>query len=175
MNVELPPSQDSSSDPSFDPGSPKPRPRWPYAMAIVAAGAVYLLNPWRDPSPPPSEFPQPGALEDGSNAQPSAPREPGPDEPLPLSPAGRIPDRPATFAFRPAEGTKRHLVQLYDAEGQLRWTSDEVTNAACALPPSVALEEGRYFWRVVAMPRATSDPKTGRPSPLVAFELYHPS
>ncbi|MEO8359699.1 MAG: hypothetical protein ABI672_06685 [Vicinamibacteria bacterium] len=155
-------------------GKPKPRSRWPVPMAVLTVLGLIAIRPWTgsmEVSGDAESVPRSTSVDDDSQQPPV--RLAGPNDPKALEPMGRLTVRPEKFLFQPGKDMTRHRVRLYGAEGDLRWSSEELSGNSCVLPATVVLEEGRYFWQVVGDTRTSSDSKNRPASPLVEFELYH--
>lgn len=143
-------------------------------MAALAVLGLIAVRPWARSMEASGEVDgasRSTAVDDDSQQPPV--RLAGPNDPKALEPIGRLTARPDKFLFQPGKDMTRHWVRLYGAEGDLRWSSEEVSGNSCVLPATVVLEEGRYFWQVVGETGTAADPKRRPTSPLVEFELYH--
>lgn len=151
---------------TFDPGAPKPQShdraasvlRFPRRILMAAAalaavvGLALVLRP---------------VVGVGPVAAPQV-RSAGTDTaPQPVEPTGPESSRPASFKWEPVKGARGYVVELFDKQGGLVWTSPETDAREIDWPDQPRAAEGLYYWRVTAI---GPDGSTW-PSDLVSFTI----
>ena len=155
---------------AFDPAVPRrsrarvlawPR-MWVYGGLVAAAAAVLvvaLVPPsQRGPSPAPPAVSDP--VRSGEKAVP-----------VPLEPLGRLTGLPRTFRWQAVAGAGRYRVELSSREGDLLWSSPDVTGTAVDWPAAVTPAPGLYHWQVFVAPDADRPLATPPASAIVSFEI----
>jgi hypothetical protein len=156
---------------AFDPAVPRPSrarvlawPRmWLYGGLVAAAAAVLVVaivppSHMGPPSPAPPTVSDP--LRSGEKSAP-----------IPLEPLGRLTGPPRAFRWQPVAGAGRYRVELSSREGDLLWSSPEVTGTAVDWPAAVAASPGLYHWQVFVLPDAERPLASSAASAVVSFEV----
>ncbi|NOZ94201.1 MAG: hypothetical protein GXP47_05600 [Acidobacteria bacterium] len=144
---------------TFDPGAPAParetkRPRmWRGLLAgLVAAAAVVavilVIRPQLGTSPTIPSGNESMSLRSGESVA----------SPLVVSPRGELSAPPAGFSWQAVPGARGYVVELLGEDGEPVWTSDELKTASTPWPSTVPAAKGRYYWRVLAIPRNGGEP-----------------
>jgi len=155
---------------TFDPGAPEPQsharasgvlrfPR-PVLMAAAALAAVVGLALVLRP-----------VVGVGPVAAPQV-RSAGTDTaPQPVEPTGSESSQPASFRWKPVKGARGYVVELFDKQGRLIWTSPETDAREIDWPSQWSQTGGLFYWRVMAV----GPDGALSPSDLVSFTTPPPA
>jgi hypothetical protein len=91
--------------------------------------------------------------------------------PVPLEPLGRLTGLPRAFRWQAVAGAGRYRVELSSREGDLLWSSPEITGTAVDWPAAVTPAPGLYHWQVFVVPAADRPLATPAASAMVSFEV----
>ena len=124
------------------------------AAAALVAFVALTVNVARETVAPPAEEDQLRAAE---GARPRA-----------AAPVGPVATQPAELVWEGLPSADGYRLEILSAEGEPLWESDVVRATSLPWPDDLALEGGRYYWRVRALADDGAQPIV---SELAAFDL----
>ena len=154
---------------AFDDGAPTPkaqerRPptrRWGLPVVLVASAAVvatfFVGRPFLQ-TPAVPNHPESVTFRTGEDVV-------GPEL---VGPVGVVVPDAVDFSWDSVAEARGYIVELFDGDGEILWTSGEVTTTGVGWPEGVEAVPGRYYWRVLVVSEGRGRPI---PSPLEAFDV----